>query len=111
MTDMEQKESIIRFLDLMEAQDGLKPFLKWRYLLTTRTLKRMLIVLRSFNEDGAEIHMLAEKRYPLTARTLERMLSLGLIVESASDAPYDLLRFIQKQIDESGGYDRGEKDL
>nr|GEV99154.1 hypothetical protein [Tanacetum cinerariifolium] len=62
-------------------------------------------------EDGTKIHMLAERRYPLTIKTLKRMLSLRLIVESASDAAYDLLRFIQKQIDESGGYDRGEKDL
>nr|GEU40271.1 hypothetical protein [Tanacetum cinerariifolium] len=62
-------------------------------------------------EDGIKIHMLAERRYPLTAKTLKRMLSLRLIVESASDAAYDLLRFIQKRIDECGGYDRGEKDL
>nr|GEW57314.1 hypothetical protein [Tanacetum cinerariifolium] len=62
-------------------------------------------------EDGTEIHMLAEKRYPFTIKTLKRMLSLRLIDESASDAAYDLLRFIQKQIDESGGYDRGEKYL
>nr|GEX45395.1 putative reverse transcriptase domain-containing protein [Tanacetum cinerariifolium] len=62
-------------------------------------------------KDGIEIHMLAERRYQLTTKTLERMLSLRLIAESASDVAYDLLRFIQKQIDESGGYDRGEKDL
>nr|GEV32564.1 hypothetical protein [Tanacetum cinerariifolium] len=62
-------------------------------------------------EDGTEIHMLAKRRYPLTTRTLERMLSLRLIDESESDAAYDLLRFIQKQIDKSGGNDRGEKDL
>nr|GFA09863.1 ribonuclease H-like domain, reverse transcriptase, RNA-dependent DNA polymerase [Tanacetum cinerariifolium] len=62
-------------------------------------------------EYGTEIHMLAERRYPLTTRTLEKMLSLTLIAESASNAAYDLLRFIQKQIDESVGYDRGEKDL
>nr|GEV57331.1 hypothetical protein [Tanacetum cinerariifolium] len=62
-------------------------------------------------EDGTEIHRLAERRYPLTTKTLERMLSLSLIAESSSDAAYDLLRFIQKQIDESGGYDRGEKDI
>nr|GEV93121.1 hypothetical protein [Tanacetum cinerariifolium] len=53
-------------------------------------------------EDGTEIHMLAERRYPLTKRPFERMLSLRLIDESTSDAAYDLLRFIQKQIDESG---------
>nr|GEV53182.1 hypothetical protein [Tanacetum cinerariifolium] len=62
-------------------------------------------------EDGTEIHMLAERRYPLTTKTLEMMMSLRLIAESTSDVAYDLLRFIQKQIDESGGYDRGEKDL
>nr|GFA62754.1 hypothetical protein [Tanacetum cinerariifolium] len=37
-------------------------------------------------EDGTEIHMLAERRYPLTTKTLERMLSLSLIAESAIDA-------------------------
>nr|GEZ88279.1 hypothetical protein [Tanacetum cinerariifolium] len=62
-------------------------------------------------EDGNEIYILAERRYPLNIKTLERMLSLRLIVESACDVAYDLLRFIQKQIDESGGYDIGEKDL
>ncbi|GJX96004.1 hypothetical protein Tco_0351802, partial [Tanacetum coccineum] len=62
-------------------------------------------------EDGTEIHMLAERRYPLTKETLERMMSLKLIAESASDSAYDLLRFIQKQIDEAGSHDGGEKDL
>nr|GEU32992.1 hypothetical protein [Tanacetum cinerariifolium] len=47
-------------------------------------------------EDGTEIHMLAKRRYSLTIRKLERMLYLTLIVESASDVAYDLLRFIQK---------------
>nr|GEV26119.1 hypothetical protein [Tanacetum cinerariifolium] len=71
-----------------------------------RTIVHILIL-----EDGTEIHMLAERRYPLTIRTLEKMLSLRLIVESASDAAYDLLRFIQKHIDEYRRHDRGEKDL
>ncbi|GJW84279.1 hypothetical protein Tco_0157424 [Tanacetum coccineum] len=44
-------------------------------------------------EDGIEIHMLAE------------MISLKLVAESASDGAYNLLRSIQKQIDESGSYD------
>ncbi|GJR55369.1 ALP1-like protein isoform X1 [Tanacetum coccineum] len=46
-------------------------------------------------EDGTEIHMLAEKKYPLTKETLERMLSLRLIVGTASEDAYTLLRFIQ----------------
>ncbi|GJU53633.1 putative ribonuclease H-like domain-containing protein [Tanacetum coccineum] len=39
------------------------------------------------------------------------MLALRLIVESESEAVFDLLRFIQKQIDESGSHDGSEKDL
>ncbi|GJS57124.1 putative ribonuclease H-like domain-containing protein [Tanacetum coccineum] len=62
-------------------------------------------------EDGIEIHMLAERKYPLTNETLERMTSLKLLAESASDGAYNLLRFIQKQIDETGRYDESEKDL
>ncbi|GJY74798.1 ribonuclease H-like domain-containing protein [Tanacetum coccineum] len=62
-------------------------------------------------EDGTEIRMLVERRYPLTKETLERMMSLKLIAESTSDSAYDLLRFIQKQIDEAGSHDGGEKDL
>ncbi|GKE53100.1 hypothetical protein Tco_1488256, partial [Tanacetum coccineum] len=45
--------------------------------------------------------MLAERKYPLTKETLERMMSLKLIAESASNSAYDLLRFIQKQINEA----------
>ncbi|GKB41076.1 hypothetical protein Tco_0886018, partial [Tanacetum coccineum] len=62
-------------------------------------------------EDGNEIHMLAERKYPLTKETLERMMSLKLIAESASDSVYDLLRFIQKQIDEARSHYGGDKDL
>ncbi|GJV42018.1 putative ribonuclease H-like domain-containing protein [Tanacetum coccineum] len=62
-------------------------------------------------EDDTEIHMLAERKYLLTKETLKRMMSLKLIVESASDGAYDLLRFIQKQIDEAGSHDGGKKDL
>ncbi|GKF97194.1 hypothetical protein Tco_0293015, partial [Tanacetum coccineum] len=62
-------------------------------------------------KDSTEIHMLAERKYPLTKETLERMMSLKLIVESASDSAYDLLRFIQKQVDEAGSHDGEEKDL
>ncbi|GJY27173.1 hypothetical protein Tco_0401899 [Tanacetum coccineum] len=62
-------------------------------------------------EDGTEFYMLAERRYPLTKETLERMLALRLIAESKSEAVFDLLRFIQQQIDESGSHDGSEKDL
>ncbi|GKA39414.1 hypothetical protein Tco_0731965 [Tanacetum coccineum] len=57
-------------------------------------------------EDGTKIHMLAERKYQLTKETLKRMLSLKLIAESASKSAYNLLKFIQKQIDEYGSYNR-----
>ncbi|GJX29630.1 hypothetical protein Tco_0237709 [Tanacetum coccineum] len=97
MTNIEQRVSTTRSLDLMEALDRLRPFLEWVHTLTL--------------EDGTEIHMLAERKYPLTKETLKRMMSLKLIAESASDSAYDLLRFIQNQIDEAGSHDGGEKDL
>nr|GEU78478.1 putative ribonuclease H-like domain-containing protein [Tanacetum cinerariifolium] len=62
-------------------------------------------------EDGTKIYMLAERRYPFTKETLERMLALRLIAECESEAVFILLRFIQKQIDESGSHDGSEKDL
>nr|GFA66875.1 hypothetical protein [Tanacetum cinerariifolium] len=70
-----------------------------------------LVELNNLVMQRFETTTLKERRYPLTTRTLERMLSLRLIVKSASDAAYDLLRFIQKKIDESEGHDIGEKDL
>ncbi|GJX11497.1 hypothetical protein Tco_0201356 [Tanacetum coccineum] len=58
---------------------------------------------KSFSED--------KRKYPLTKETLERMLSLRLVAGTASEDAYTLLRFIQKQIDEYGSHDGGEKDL
>ncbi|GJT54412.1 hypothetical protein Tco_0989466 [Tanacetum coccineum] len=49
--------------------------------------------------------------YPLIRETLERMMELRLTVESEGEAVFDLLRFIQKQIDEFRGQDGSEKDL
>ncbi|GJQ92065.1 hypothetical protein Tco_0003204 [Tanacetum coccineum] len=60
-------------------------------------------------EDGTKINMLAEKRYPLTKNTLERMMDLRLIVVSDDDNVFDLLMFIDQQIDEFGGQDRKGK--
>ncbi|GJW75550.1 ribonuclease H-like domain-containing protein [Tanacetum coccineum] len=61
-------------------------------------------------EDGTEIHMLAERRYPLIRETLERMIELRLTAESEGEAVFNLLRFIQKQIDEFGGQDGNIKN-
>ncbi|GJU85104.1 putative ribonuclease H-like domain-containing protein [Tanacetum coccineum] len=71
-------------------------------------------------EYGTEIHMLAKRKYPLTKETLDRMLSLKLVAGTASgdtytllksEAVFDLLRFIQQKINESGSHDGSEKDL
>ncbi|GJS75692.1 putative ribonuclease H-like domain-containing protein [Tanacetum coccineum] len=62
-------------------------------------------------EDGTEINMLVERRYPLTKNTLERMMDLRLTAVSDDDTVFDLLRFIEQQIDEFGGQDGSEKDL
>ncbi|GJV39184.1 hypothetical protein Tco_1417624 [Tanacetum coccineum] len=62
-------------------------------------------------EDGTEINMLAERRYPLLRETFKRMMELRLTTESEGEVVFDLLRFIQKQIDEFGDQDGSEKDL
>ncbi|GKC67131.1 hypothetical protein Tco_1099729, partial [Tanacetum coccineum] len=62
-------------------------------------------------EDGTEINMLVERRYPLTKNTFERMMDLKLIAVSDDDTVFDLLRFIEQQIDEFGGQDGDEEDL
>ncbi|GJT66850.1 hypothetical protein Tco_1018330 [Tanacetum coccineum] len=57
------------------------------------------------NQEREKIHRHKKK-------TLEMMnVLLKLIAESASESAYNLLRFIQKQIDEYGSYDGSEKDL
>nr|GFA38664.1 hypothetical protein [Tanacetum cinerariifolium] len=57
-------------------------------------------MIRDMNKKAKEESSDKERRYALTTRTLKRMMSLRLIAESLSDAAYDLLSFIQKQIDE-----------
>nr|GEU55633.1 hypothetical protein [Tanacetum cinerariifolium] len=99
------------YSDLEEEEEHLKTFLK---IMVTRFDRLDLVELYNLMkqrvhtlilEDGIEIHMLAEGTYLLTKETLEWMMSLKLINESASYGAYNLLRFIQKQIDESGSYD------
>ncbi|GJT09943.1 hypothetical protein Tco_0856985 [Tanacetum coccineum] len=62
-------------------------------------------------EDGTEINMLAERRYPLTKNTLERMMDLRLTAVSDDDTVFDLLRFIEQQIDEFGSQDGIQKKM
>ncbi|GKF59259.1 hypothetical protein Tco_0176045, partial [Tanacetum coccineum] len=44
--------------------------------------------------------IIKKRRYPLIRETLERMMGLRLTAESEGEAIFDLIRFIQKQIDE-----------
>ncbi|GJS86217.1 hypothetical protein Tco_0752758 [Tanacetum coccineum] len=70
------------------------------------------LVMKIFETSTPEgIDLILWGRYPLTKETLERMLALRLIAESESEAVFDLLRFIQKQIEESKSHDGSEKDL
>ncbi|GJQ92164.1 hypothetical protein Tco_0003303 [Tanacetum coccineum] len=80
-------------------------------LLLWGDLRTIFIVHVLRLEDGTEINMLAERRYPLTKNTLERMMDLRLTAVSDDDTVFDLLRFIEKQIDEFGGQDGSEKNL
>ncbi|GKA73099.1 hypothetical protein Tco_0779315 [Tanacetum coccineum] len=65
--------------------------------LSMKTVEHILAL-----EDGTEIHMLAKRRYPRIRETLERMMELRLTAKSEGEAIFNLLRFIQKQIDEFG---------
>ncbi|GJQ96195.1 putative ribonuclease H-like domain-containing protein [Tanacetum coccineum] len=105
LTDMEQSAFTTGSLDLMERFESTTP--KGVDLNFYENCGVHTLIL----EDGIDIHMLEERKYPLTKETLKRMMSLKLIVESASDSAYNLLRFIQKQIDESRSYDGSGKDL
>ncbi|GJS08167.1 hypothetical protein Tco_0364963 [Tanacetum coccineum] len=115
--------------ELMEVQDISRLSLKWFQGLCLRQNERIMIIgrtkewiLKSWNfynncgvhilvlEDETKFFMLAERRYPLTKETLERMLALRLIAEFESEVVFDLLRFIQKQIDESGIHDGSIKN-
>ncbi|GKA78546.1 hypothetical protein Tco_0785083 [Tanacetum coccineum] len=51
------------------------------------------------------------RRYPLIRETFKRMMELRLTTELEGEAIFDLLIFIQKQIDEFGDQDGSEKDL
>nr|GEW92394.1 hypothetical protein [Tanacetum cinerariifolium] len=64
------------------------------------------LVMQRFETTSPE-----ERRHPLTKETLERILALRLIAESKSEVVFDILRFIQKKIDESRSHDGSEKDL
>ncbi|GJU53638.1 hypothetical protein Tco_1227352 [Tanacetum coccineum] len=127
---MENLMTITEFLELMEVQDISRLL---RMVSSLRTMfeanaeddlwkNQEEWILKSWNfydncgvhilvlEDGTEFYMLAEEGIALN-KNFEKMLALRLIAEFESKAVFYLLRFIQKQIDESGSHDGSEKDL
>ncbi|GJZ58173.1 hypothetical protein Tco_0613667 [Tanacetum coccineum] len=112
MKEEKAKEKGVAFKDVEDSSRPLgRNLLRIREKIREDQIKREKNWYKLTVEDGTEIHMLVETKYPLTKEILERMMSLKLIVESASDGAYDLLRFIQMKIDEAGSYDGGKKDL
>ncbi|GJY58098.1 hypothetical protein Tco_0457990 [Tanacetum coccineum] len=114
------EEGIIDYEVLEKRSDGSSRWIKTFSKMVTRFDRLDLeelynLVMKRFEtttpEDGTEIHMLAERKYQLIKETLERMLSLRLVAGTASEDAYTLLRFIQKQINEYGSHDGGDKDL
>nr|GEW59474.1 ribonuclease H-like domain-containing protein [Tanacetum cinerariifolium] len=98
-SDLKEEEHLKTFLQIVpdeEREVDMKMDLEELYNL----------VMQRFETTSPE-----ERRYTLTKETLKRMLGLRLIGECESKAVFDLLRFIQKQIDESESYDGSEKDF
>ncbi|GKB98148.1 hypothetical protein Tco_0984285 [Tanacetum coccineum] len=89
--DFEELYSLVMKRFHKSTPEGIDLIL-WRDL---RTIGVHILVL----EDDTKLFMLAERRYPLTKETLEKMMDLKLVAKTESDSAYDLLRFIQKQID------------
>ncbi|GJR62043.1 hypothetical protein Tco_1504205 [Tanacetum coccineum] len=130
-SDLEEEEQLKAFLMIVPDEEGIIDYevLEKRSDRSSRWIKTFsemvtrkigILQILGFNnenygvhtlilEDGTKIRMLAEKKYPLTKETLERMFSLRLVARTASEDAYTLLIFIQKQIDEYGSHDGGEK--
>nr|GEX14538.1 ribonuclease H-like domain-containing protein [Tanacetum cinerariifolium] len=110
--DLEEGEKLKTFLKIYPDEEGVimkifrsngsSRWIKTFSEMVTRFDRLDLVELYNLVMQQFESTTPEERMYPLTTRTLERMRSLRLIAESASDAAYDLLRFIQKQFDAKG---------
>ncbi|GKE00514.1 hypothetical protein Tco_1388497 [Tanacetum coccineum] len=126
-SDVEDKENLKTFLQIIPNEDEEINYEIFRSDGSSRWLKSVAEMITKFDrmdleelnalvmkrfintsptvhilqlEDGTELFLLAERRYPLTKETLKRMMDLKLVAEFASESAYNLLRFIQMQIDE-----------
>ncbi|GJY38770.1 hypothetical protein Tco_0425134 [Tanacetum coccineum] len=76
---------------------------------SSRYIKNFTEMVSRFDRlDFIELHISKVSTY--REQTLERMMELRLNAESEDEAVFDLLRFIQKQINEFGGQDRNIKN-
>ncbi|GKD20654.1 hypothetical protein Tco_1222357 [Tanacetum coccineum] len=108
-------------------QEGHDYYRVFRANGSSRYIKTFTEMVSRFDRlDFIELHSLVMQRFSTTTpegtdlvlwgdlrimETLERMTELRLTTESEGKAVFDLLRFIQKHIDEFGSQDGSEKDL
>nr|GEU93430.1 putative ribonuclease H-like domain-containing protein [Tanacetum cinerariifolium] len=126
-SNLKEEEHIKTFLQIVPDEEGEVDYevLDKRFPIINWELKfyhldihgAECIYYKIFRSDGSSrwiktfSEMVTRKKVPTYKKTLERMLALRLIVKYESEVVFDLLRFIQKQIDESGSHDGSEKDL
>ncbi|GJX85875.1 hypothetical protein Tco_0336649 [Tanacetum coccineum] len=125
-SDLEEEEQLKSFLMIVPDKEGEINYevLNMRYPIVDWESKFYHIdrsrkphdYYRVYRADGSLRYIktfteMVSRRYPLIKETDKRMLALRLIAESKSEAVFDLLRFIQQQIDESGSMDGYERIL
>ncbi|GJY32582.1 hypothetical protein Tco_0417051 [Tanacetum coccineum] len=101
-SDLEEEEHLKTILKMVPDEEGIIDFKVLE--------KRFQHITGNQNSNQIDKHG-SRRGIPTHKETTYEMMSLKLIAESASDGAYDLLRFIQKQIDKAGSHDGGEKDL
>ncbi|GJX43282.1 hypothetical protein Tco_0259958 [Tanacetum coccineum] len=113
-SDLEEEEHLKTFLKLVPDEEG---------IIDYEVLEKRFPIINwesKFYHLDKWSKLDLEELYNLNARQMNaselgipnRILSTYLGTEdSASESAYNLLRFIQKQIDEYGSYDGSEKDL
>ncbi|GJX06096.1 hypothetical protein Tco_0194028 [Tanacetum coccineum] len=116
-SDLKEEEYLKTFLNIVRDEEGIVdyevlekrfPIINWEskfYHYDRHGAEG--IYYRIFRSDGSsrygtKIHMLAERKCPLTKETLKNYDGiLKLVLSLKLMSAYDLLRFIQKQIDDS----------
>ncbi|GJT98332.1 retrovirus-related pol polyprotein from transposon TNT 1-94 [Tanacetum coccineum] len=118
--DLEEEEYLKTFLKIVLDEEGIVDYevLEKRFLITNWESKFYHYDKQSYDANAEDELGQIKKDGILRVWNFMRIVGfdtfehwIDLVAESGSDSAYDLLRFIQKQIDESGSYDGSEKDL